>query len=506
MAISIGSKLLPVASALAGWIADATHWLGDNKVAADALAITLGVMLVGGLVGVIGKLAVFGGSLVMNLISPIRTAIGFLWNFATVAEGTAGGAIAGFIGRVGSGAVTAVRAFGVALVEGAVAMGRMGVAAAVTTAQVVAQGVAWIAQKIAVAASAIAEGVLTAAQWLLNFAMDANPVGLVILAIAALIAIIILLVKNWDTISAWLKSVWNAFIGWAKGVWDSFAQFWVDLWNTVWKWCTDRLTDVNNFVRNVFNTVINWIVQRWTDFIQFWVDLWNQIWKWCSDRLTDIRNWVQNRINDVIGFIRRLAEVPGQVSDWFGRMRDAVVDRFNDAVAFVRGIPGRILSALGDLGGLLLGAGRAIINGFLNGLKSAWNSVTSFVSGIGGWIADHKGPIDYDRHLLVPHGNAIMDGLHEGLMAGGDRVQRYLDGFTTGIGNTALSGSLSIADNTFSGSGLTAGAGGGNVYITVEGTVVAEQQLMQLVQQQTLQLAARNPTNGLALGLATGGR
>lgn len=506
MAIAVGMKLLPPVSALVGWLTDAVHWLGDNKVAADALAITIGVLLAGGLVGVIGKLAVFGGSLVMNLITPVASAIGFLRDFAMVAEGTAGGAVASFIGRVGSGAVTAVRSFGAALVEGAVAMGRMGVAAAVTTAQVVAQGVAWIAQKIAVAASAIAEGVLTAAQWLLNIAMDANPVGLVILAIAALIAIIILLVKNWDTISAWLKSVWNAFIGWAKGVWDSFAQFWVDLWNTVWKWCTDRITDVNNFVRNVFNTVINWIVQRWTDFIQFWVDLWNQIWKWCSDRLTDIRNWVQNRINDVIGFIHRLAEVPGQVSDWFGRMRDAVVDRFNDAVAFVRGIPGRILSALGDLGGLLLGAGHAIINGFLNGLKSAWNSVTSFVSGIGGWIADHKGPIDYDRQLLVPHGNAIMDGLHEGLMAGGDRVQRYLDGFTTGIGNTALSGSLSIADNTFSGSGLTSGAGGGNVYITVEGTVIAEQQLMQLVQQQTLQLAARNPTNGLALGLATGGR
>jgi len=506
MAISIGTKLLPVASVLAGWIADATHWLGDNKIAADALAITLRVLLAGGLVGVIAKLALFGGSLVMNLISPVRTAIGFLWNFATVAEGTAGGAVASFIGRVGSGAVTAVRAFGAALVEGAVAMGRMGVAAAVTTAQVVAQGVAWIAQKVAVAASAIAEYALTAAQWLLNIAMDANPIGLVILAIAALIAIIVLLVKNWDTISAWLKSVWQAFIGWAKGAWDGFAKFWVDLWNQVWKWCSDRITDVRNFAVNLFNLVINWIIQRWNDFIQFWVDLWNQIWKWCSDRLTDIRNWVQNRINDVIGFIRRLAAIPGEVSDWFGRMRDAIVNRFNDAVAFVRSIPGRVLSALGDLGGLLLGAGRAIINGFLNGLKSAWGAVTSWVSGIGSWIADHKGPIDYDRQLLVPHGNAIMDGLHEGLRAGGDRVQRYLDGFTTGIGNTALTGSISMADHAFSGSGLTAGAGGGNVYITVEGTVVAEQQLMALIQEKTLQLAARNPTNGLQLGLATGGR
>lgn len=506
MAIEIGSKLLPVASTLVGWIADASKWFADNKVAATALAIVLGVMLAGGIVGLIGKLAMLGGGLVMNLITPIGSAIGFLRNFAMVAEGTAGGAVASFIGRVGSGAVTAVRAFGAALVEGAVAMGRMGVAAAVTTAQVVAQGVAWIAQKVAVAASAIAEYALTAAQWLLNVAMDANPIGVVILAIAALIAVVILLVKNWDTISAWLKSVWNGFLAWAKGVWDGFALFWTNLWNTIWKWVSDRITDIRNFAVNTFNTVITWIVARWNDFLQFWVDLWNQIWKWVSDRLTDIRNWINDKINDAVKFFQRLGELPGRVAAWFGQVKDAIVDKFNQAVDWVRGIPGRIRDALGDLGNLLWNAGKAIIDGLWNGLKSAWNAVTSWVSGIGSWIADHKGPIDYDRQLLVPHGNAIMDGLHEGLMAGGERVQRYLDGFTTGIGNTALSGSLSMADHTFSGSGVGAGSGGGNTYITVEGTVVAEQQLMQLVQQNALQFAARNPTNGLSLGLATGGR
>ncbi|MEV6445984.1 phage tail tape measure protein [Amycolatopsis sp. NPDC051716] len=346
----------------------------------------------------------------------------------------------------------------------------------------------------------------TLAVWDFTVALLANPAVWIVVGIMALVAAIVLLVKNWDKVSAWLTSVWNGFIGWAKGVWDGFAGWWAGIWNAVWKWVSDRITDIRNFAVSLFNTVINWIVQRWTDFIQFWVDLWNQIWKWCSDRLTDIRNWVQGRINDVIGFIHRLAEVPGQVSDWFGRMRDAVVDRFNDAVAFVRGIPGRVLSALGDLGGLLLGAGRAIINGFLNGLKSAWNSVTSFVSGIGGWIADHKGPIDYDRQLLVPHGLAIMDGLHEGLVNGGRQVQSYLDGFTTGIGNTALTGSISMADNAFSGSGSASGGAPTIINVTVEGSVVAERELGDLIQRLALQRAARNPTNGLALGLATGGR
>lgn len=117
-----------------------------------------------------------------------------------------------------------------------------------------------------------------------------------------------------------------------------------------------------------------------------------------------------------------------------------------EVVAWFAGLPGRILSALGDLGSLLFGAGRSVIDGLLSGLKSAWGSVTDFVGGIADWIASHKGPIEYDRRLLVPHGRAIMAGLGEGLeRAFGSDVVPLVSGLGSRLADAMATGSPGLA-------------------------------------------------------------
>lgn len=139
--------------------------------------------------------------------------------------------------------------------------------------------------------------------------------------------------------------------------------------------------------------------------------------------------------NLVIGVIQKLPDIIDSAGKIIMTLANAIKDNLPKIVglgvqlltSIVKGILsviGKIGETAGQIGNKLIsslsnidlsGAGRAIMNGFLGGLQSAWEGVKNFVGGIAQWIKDHKGPISYDRVLLIDAGHAIMDGLNRGL-------------------------------------------------------------------------------------------
>nr|DAP32442.1 MAG TPA: tail tape measure [Caudoviricetes sp.] len=282
-----------------------------------------------------------------------------------------------------------------------------------------------------VKAFSVAETAATAAQWLLNAAMSANPIMILVVAIAALVAGIVWFCTQTET----GRQLWAGFTGFLQATWQNITDFFQATWQNITQWFSNAAANIQNGW-NALTAFIGSIPGRIQAFFA-------SIGQWFVNKFNEARNGITGAFDNAVSFVSsipgRITGFFGSISSWFAdkfsEVRNGIANGFDSAVSFIASIPGRILSALGNLGGLLWNAGASIMQGFLDGLKSIWHNITSFVGNIAGWIADHKGPLPYDRKLLIPAGEAIMGGFRKSLNAGWQQVQADIMGMNVGLSN-----------------------------------------------------------------------
>ena len=141
------------------------------------------------------------------------------------------------------------------------------------TAAVVRNAAATAFQAAKTAIVATATGVWTAAQWLLNIALNANPIGLIVLGIAALIAIIVIIAKK----TTWFQDIWKVAWTWIKktamDVWGWMKTLPAKIGN-VFKAVASAMTwpmrTAFNLISDAWNNTIgrlSWAVPSWVPFI-----------------------------------------------------------------------------------------------------------------------------------------------------------------------------------------------------------------------------------------------
>ena len=280
-------------------------------------------------------------------------------------------------------------------------------------------------------AFSLADTVAAAKQWLLNAAMNANPIMLVVTAISALVAALVWFFTQTET----GRQLWADFTGFLQATWQNITDFFQATWQNITQWFSNAAANIQNGW-NALTAFIGSIPGRIQAFFA-------SIGQWFVNKFNEARNGITGAFDNAVSFVasipRRITGFFGSISSWFAdkfsEVRNGIANGFDSAVSFVASIPRRILSALGNLGGLLWDAGASIMQGFLDGLKSVWHNITSFVGNIAGWIADHKGPLPYDRKLLIPAGEAIMGGFRKSLNAGWQQVQADIMGMNVGLSN-----------------------------------------------------------------------
>lgn len=199
------------------------------------------------------------------------------------------------------------------------------------------------------------------------------------------------------------------------------------------------------------NTIINNLPMLINAAIQIIIALVSGLIQATPQILGSMNKIVNQLIDTISGKIGEFLSKGGEIIASFVRgilNGDNPVDTFNNFIRDIMNLFGL---------GTLYDAGAAIIQGFINGLKDKWQEGMEFIGGIGNWIKEHKGPISYDRTLLIPAGNAIMGGLDESMQNRFKKVQSNVSAMADKLQSSFTKGTPLLDSKLSSGS-----QGGGN--------------------------------------------
>lgn len=189
----------------------------------------------------------------------------------------------------------------------------------------------------------------------LNAAMTANPIGLVIAAIAALVAAFIYLWNNCEEFRAFWIGLWEDI----KVIANNVGEWFKTAWNDISMWFQDAWNSISEWFNGAVNSVVEWFQGAWQDVSDFFTELWNGI----KEKVTDAVNAVSEIINTVFGAVKEfISTVWTAIYDAISAAWDWISEKVTSAVNAVSETVTSVFNAVSEF------------------ISTVWNNISTAIS------------------------------------------------------------------------------------------------------------------------------
>lgn len=250
--------------------------------------------------------------------------------------------------------------------------------------------VAWKAALLAVRGVMVAVSAATkawaAVQWVLNAAMSANPIGLVVIAIAGLIAAGAWLVQNWDEIAAWWNDLWGGIAAWTVEKWDAITGTITGAWDSIISGITGFGVSILSGLQGAWDTASGAASAAWEGIKGIVSGAWDAIVGGIAGFGASLLAGITEAWNAVLEFFGGLnlfesgAKLLSTFVDGIKSMASSVVESVEDVFTKVREYLPFSDAHVGPLSQLTL-SGARMMTTLAEGVTSAQGGLVSKVSG-----------------------------------------------------------------------------------------------------------------------------
>jgi hypothetical protein len=249
--------------------------------------------------------------------------------------------------------------------------------------------------------------------------MAANPIGIVVAALALLVAGVIWAYQNvgwfrdgvnaaWQWISSVTMSVFGAIGGFLAGVWSNIQGFSIAASQAITGGISGAWSALSGFTMGIFSGIAG-----------FLSGIWNGIRSFAIGAVAGLAAGVIGGFNNVVSFGRSaFSGLQGFLGGVWGNIVSGASGMVGNVLGFFGSLPGRIMGALGGLGGMLVSAGTSAMQGFINGVTSmagrifsaAVDAVRGAIDGVKNFLGI-KSPSRLAFGIATMFGQGMVNGL-----------------------------------------------------------------------------------------------